>query len=138
MANRIFELDATQIEKLEEAIKNYPGSVEDAINEILHGVGGELIQETIQNLMPKSNRKPWKGKKPHAKDSKSLRGENSNLAVTVKTTKNYQYLYFPDDGSNTINHAGNQQFFLRGAEAKQDEIIDRCVSELVSKFEQAV
>ena len=130
-----FELDAKELDRLQTALKNYPSNAEEAINDVFHNQASPLIQEEINRLMPRSNVKPWKGKLPHAKDSKSLTDLKGNLSITVKSSKKYGYLYFPDDGTNTRRHAGNQQFFWRGAEAKQAEIIDRCVTRLVGDFE---
>lgn len=129
-----FELDSREVDRLFQAMKDFQGDTESAINEVLHKEASPLIQESIQRLMPVSG-KTWKGKSPPAKTSKSLTDEKGNLYVTVKTTKKYQYLYFPDDGTNTRRHVGNQQFFWRGGESQQSEIVDRCVSRLVNDFE---
>lgn len=128
-------MDVSQIDKLQKAMKQYSGNTEKVINDVLHNEVSEMVQESIRNLIPVSNVKPWSGKLPHAKNSKSLTDQKGNLSLTVKTTKRYQYLYFPDDGTSTKNHAGNQQFFKKGGEAKQDEIIDRCVLRLTESFE---
>lgn len=133
-----FELDATELERLQKALKNFPGDTEKAINEVLHEEASPLLQEEIKRLMPVSDVKPWKGKLPHAKQSKSLTDEKGNLFVTVKNSKKYGYLYFPDDGTNTRRHVGNQQFFRRAGEAKQTEIIDRCIKRLVGDIEQSM
>ena len=130
----VFRFDATEFERLQNAIKNFPGDAEQIINEVLHGEGSQLIQDSIRNLMPVSGRE-WKGKKPAAKEAKSLTDMKGNLFVTVKTTSNYNYLYFPDDGTNTRKHAGNQQFFLKGAEEQQETIIDLCINKLINSFE---
>ena len=128
-----FELDASEFERLEKAIKDFPDNAEDAINEVLHGEGSEIIKEEIKRLMPVSG-KNWRGKAPAAKHANSLTQQKGNLFVDVKSQKKYNYLYFPDDGSNTRRHAGNQHFFLHGAENKQTEVIDRCVNRLVNSF----
>ena len=130
----VFRVEATEFERLENAIKNFPGEAESIINEVLHTEGSQLIQEAIRNLMPVSGRE-WKGKKAAAKEANSLTDMKGNLFVEVKSTNNYNYLYFPDDGTNTKKHAGNQQFFLKGAESQQEAIIDLCVSKLVDSFE---
>jgi hypothetical protein len=130
----VFRVDATEFERLQNAIKNFPGDAEEIINEVLHTEGSQLIQESIKNLMPVSGRS-WKGKKPAAKSAKSLTDMKGNLFVEVKTTSNYNYLYFPDDGTNTKKHAGNQQFFFKGAEAQQEAIIDLCINKLTTAFE---
>lgn len=131
----MFELNVSEVDRLIEAIKNFPYDAEEAINEVLHGEGAELLQESITRLMPVSGRK-WQGKKKGAKSAKSLKNVTGNLSVTVTTQKSYQYLYFPDDGSNTENHYGNQQFFYRGGEAVQDDIIDRCINRLTRAIDE--
>lgn len=134
MSGGRLELDFYEFDRMYQAMLDYAGNTEEAINDILHNDASPLIQEEIKRLMPVSGRE-WKGKKRAAKTSKSLTDEKGNLFVTVKTTKNYQYLYFADDGTNTRRHVGNQQFFLKGGEAKQDEITDRCVARLIDGFQ---
>ena len=129
------DINISEIEKLAQAIQNYPGNAEEIINAVLHNEGGQLIQEAIQPHIPQSG-KTWRGKKAPARTGNSLRSTNENLAVWVRSTKSYQYLYFPDDGTNTYRHVGNQQFFLRGAEAVKDEVIDRCVGRLIQFFDK--
>lgn len=129
-----FEMDVEQFDRLQQAMKNYHGNTERAINDVLHNEGNELFQESIYRLIPVSG-KTWRGKKPPAASSKSLTDEKSNLAITVKSAKKYQYLYFPDDGTNTRRHVGNQQFFLRGVEAKQTDVVDLCINRLIDDFE---
>ena len=133
----VFRLDDKHIEQLQKAMQQYQGNTEEAINDVLHNWAGDYAQEEIKRLMPVSG-KSWKGKRPSAKSSKSLQNENGNLSVTVKTTSNYNYLYFPDDGTNTRRHIGNQQFFKRGGEAVQDEIVQRCINRLVNDFDKGV
>lgn len=118
-------------------MKRFPSGAENAINAVLHEDGGALIADEIRRLMPVSG-KTWNGKKPSAKMGKSLKQENHNLAVTIRTTSDYHYLYFPDDGTNSYRHVGNKQFFLHGAEGQQTEIIDRCINRLVAEFEQSL
>lgn len=133
----LFYIEKEAFERLQSAMENYVGNSEDIINDVLHNQAGQLILDEIKRLMPMSNRN-WNGKKAPAKTGKSLMIVNGNLSVTVKTTKKFQYLYFPDDGTNTRNHAGNQQFFLHGAENQTDEIINRCINILGVKFEDVV
>lgn len=133
----MFKIEIADAEKLQQALKDYTGDAEQAINDVLHNEVGELVQPEIKKLMPMSN-KHWKGKKSPAKTSKSLRNLNGDLSVTITTQKAYQYLYFPNDGTNTRRHIGNQRFFEKGSENKQGEIIDRCVNRLVNNFEKGV
>lgn len=129
----MYNINITEADRLLKAMKEFSGSVEDTINDVLHNEIGDLAQTEIKRLMPVSN-KHWKGKKPAAKTSNSLRNLNENLSVTVRTQKAYQYLYFADDGTNTRRHIGNQRFFARGGENIQGEIIDRCTNKLLNNF----
>lgn len=122
-----------EFDDLQQAMKNFQGNTEEVINDVLHNEGGQLIEDEVKRLMPMSGRH-WKGKKPAAKNSNSLMQKKDNLSVTVTTKKAYQYLYFPDDGTSTRRHAGNQQFFFKGGESKKDEIIDRCILRLTEDF----
>lgn len=124
-----------EFDRLQEAIKQFQGNAEQTINDVLHNEGGQLIQDSIKRLIPVSG-KSWKGKAAPASSANSLRATNSNLAVWVRSAKKYQYLYFPDDGSSTVNHAGNQHFFYEGAEAVSDDIIERCIEKLINTFEE--
>lgn len=128
-------MNAEDFDRLQKAMERFPGNSEKAINEVLHGEGGVLIQESIRRLIPVSG-KTWRGKAAPAKSGKSLMLVPGNLSVTTKSTKRYNYLYFPDDGSNTRRHAGNQQFFARGAEAVGREVADRCIENITNKFNE--
>lgn len=130
----MFTLKASEFERLVKATKEFEGNAEAIINDVLHNQAGELIQDSVRRLIPVSGR-TWKGKKSPAKTTKSsLKQVNENLRVTIKSSKNYQYLYFPNDGTSTKRHAGNQQFFERGGEAVQEEIINRCVKKLINNL----
>lgn len=130
----MFRLEANDFLKLEKVMIEFRGDTEKVVNDVLHNEAGQLIKEEIIRLMPKSGRK-WKGKKGAAKNSNSLKIKgDDNLAVEVKTTNNYHYLYFPDDGTNTRKHIGNQQFFSHGAKNQSEEIINRCIDRLVNSF----
>lgn len=130
-----FELIAGEYERLSDAMSAHTGNTESVINEVLHTEAAELISDEIQSLLPISGR-TWKGKRQAAHQAHPFSQENGNLSVTIKTKSSYNYLYFPDDGSNTKRHAGNQQFMMRGTENKTSEIIDRCITSLVKNFEE--
>lgn len=130
-----FEMDAKEVERLYKTIQNFPGNAEKSINDVFHNEAILLVQEEVKRLMPVSG-KTWKGKAPAAKTAKSLAEDKGNLSFTVRSNGKYNYLYFPDDGTNTRRHVGNQQFFRRGGENKQTEIIDRCINRIVKDFEK--
>lgn len=128
-----FKLDAAEFDRLTERIKEYQGDAENAINEVLWGEGAQLINAAIMELLPSSGRN-WRGKPTAAKNAAPFTQENDNLSVTIRTKGTYNYLYFPDDGSRTIKHEGNQQFMFRGAENEQERIIDLCIAKLTNEF----
>lgn len=129
----VLDLQIKEFDELQQAVENYSGNTEEAINDILHNEAGLLIQDAVKRLMPVSG-KTWKGKKKAAKSANSLTIKKENLAVTVTTQKAYGYLYFPDDGTNTRRHAGNQQFFRKGGESQIEEIKERCINRLVNEL----
>lgn len=133
----MLEISFSEVDRLIQAMEDFQGNKEEVINDVFHNEAGNLAQESIKRLMPVSG-KDWRGKAPSAKFSNSLQNVNGNLSVTVTTKRKWQYLYFPDDGSNTRRHVGNQRFFERGGEAVQDEIIERCITKLANNFEEGV
>jgi len=134
----VFEMDKKELDRLHNAIKNFPDVAEESINSVLYTEAPPIITDAIKLLMPVSGA-VWKGKKKAAKHGNSIKersGERRNLSVVVGTVSDYHYLYFPDDGTNTYRHAGNQRFFERGGKASSQEIVDRCVSRIVDDFEK--
>lgn len=134
----VFEMDKKEIDRLYSTIKNFPGTAEKSINSVLYEEAPPIITDEIKRLMPVSGAN-WNGKKPAAKQAKSITErskERRNLSIVVGTVSDYHYLYFPDDGTNTIHHAGNQQFFERGGKASSSEIVDLCISRVVADFEK--
>lgn len=127
------EIDYTEVNDLVDLMTRAADS-EEIINEVLHESGSEQIKEGIQKLLPSSGRF-WNGKKSPASTSQPFTQENGNLSVTVKTKSAYHYLYFPDDGSNTKHHQGNQQFMLRGAQSRQTQIVDETIEKLMEQIE---
>lgn len=127
-------LDYSEIDSLSSAMEQYGTGALREINDVLHGEGGEKIKQAIQLLIPASGR-TWKGKKAPASVADALQQvNNEQLAVTIKSRTAYNYLYFPDDGSNTLHHAGGQHFFQSGAEDSADQIVEMCVSKLLENF----
>ena len=111
-----------------------PGSGQ-IVDEVLQNEGREEIEKRIARLIPRSGRR-WKGKARAAADA--MPASFAHFAgqgyVEIVGREKYGYLYFPDDGSNTRKHAGNQQFMRRGAEAATARVIEMCVGKLLENF----
>lgn len=131
----VYELDAKQFEKITEQVMQFTNGrvAEDIINHYLSGEGAELLKEGIHERLPVSGR-TWRGKTPAAKSSDPFGKISVNLGVKIYSKPRYHYLYFPDDGTNTIHHVGNQQFMFFGADAKAQEVADNIVEEMVKEL----
>ena len=134
MAGGVLQIDTSEFERLQKAMQDFQGNTEEAINDVLHNYAGDRAQEDIYRLMPVSDKKRGK----HAKHSKSLSNVKKNLSVTVTARGKWSYLYFPDDGTNTRRHVGNQRFFERGGDAAKNDIAERCILRLKNNFEKGV
>lgn len=135
MSGGAWTLDSAQLDRLMAEAVKWPDVSEDAINEVLHGEGGVLIGAAIDKLVPESGRR-FKGHRTGAKGTAWQSYDKSNLAVTVVARGKRGYLYFPDDGANTKRHAGNQQFFPRGAEAATSDVVDLCIANIHRRMEE--
>lgn len=122
------------MEELQEKISTLQEKGEEIVNNVLHGEGAEQLKQGIQNLIPESHR-TWKGKARAAKLAKPFNTINENLSVTIVNKNAYAYLYFPDDGTTTRRHRGEQHFMLRGVEAKSGTVVDMCISQLTEVIE---
>ena len=127
--------DAGTVDRITGAMEAYGAEAERVVNDVIHGEGALEIRRRIANLLPESGRK-WRGKQRPARTAMPAAFDQDEdvLAVTIAARDHYHYLYFPDDGSNTRRHVGNQQFMLRGAEAAADKIIDICLGRLAEAF----
>lgn len=128
------ELDASAMDALHEKIRAYPGDAERAVNEVMHNEVGPIAYPRINDLINPSGRK-FKGHSKSAKASAWQRYDtDKNLSVTVGAKAKWRYLYFPDDGTNTYKHAGNQQFFKRGGEKAMPEIVEALETALTDEW----
>lgn len=133
-----FELDARKCDEIVKVIENFADGreAEEIINKYLAEEGGDLLKQSIHDLLPVSGR-TWKGKKRAAKSTDPFKKKSENLSVKISTIGAYHYLYFPDDGADTERHRGNQQFMFDGASRKSDEIANETIERLLKRLEEA-
>lgn len=131
MAGANVKIDAHDLDRLMQAVDEYGTKAGRAINDFIHNQAPEIIEERIAQLIPRSGR-TWRGKGAPAADVKPFSEVNTPMAVTIiaNKPKKYHYLYFPDDGTSTRRHAGQQHFMARGAEAAANEVIERCLESM--------
>lgn len=127
----VFELDTSELDDLQAALEEYEGHAGRMIDEVLHGEGATVIKEKIAALIPESGR-TWRGKGASASSAMPGRfsQDNETLGVTIAARGKYGYLYFPDDGSNTMKHAGGQHFFQAGGEEASGEVVELIIGKL--------
>ena len=120
-----YELDYSEVEKLEEKFKRIPVNVENIINSYLHKEGAGKTVKHITHLMPVSSRN-----KRHAKYSDWSKIEPHNLGFSVKpkggAAKNkgsFGYLVFPNQGRGPYNDEA-QKFMERGLSKSITDIMD--------------
>lgn len=132
----MFSIDFSELDQVSDLIKQYPGKAQGIVTNILHNEGAEEIKREIALLLPSSGRH-WKRKAAPA--SVAMPGKfsqaNNPTSVIISTKGRYRYLYFPDDGSNTKRHAGNQHFMMHGAENASSRIIDLCIGKLMEEVD---
>lgn len=134
MARAGFGLEYDGVDKLIERMQQFGTGSGQIVDGVLHQKAGRMIDQAIMMILPVSGR-TWKGKKTAASRTKPFQQTDGSLSVTIRSKTPYNYLYFPDDGSNTKKHRGDQQFMKRGAENEKADIIDLCISALLDKFE---
>lgn len=125
--------DAGDMEEFTSLMDQYGDAAQRVVNDVLHKEGAQEIKKQITHLLPASGRS-WKGKGASAKAAMPGKFEQDDdlLAVTIAARGKYHYLYFPDDGSNTRKHVGNQRFMKKGAEKATSKIIDLCLGKLIT------
>lgn len=137
-------LDARELDRLMEKVSEFGSHADRAISDYLREDASKQIMQEIIPVMPAS-RKTWKGKKRGAKNAAISnkmavfqKDQKKLLEVDVwaPRSKGYGYLYFPDDGTNTVSHAGMQFFMFRGATNAKQDIIDGCIERLVEKMKE--
>lgn len=128
-------IESDEIDALQDVLDQYGDKATKVINAVLHSSAIPIIENNIISLLPSSGRK-WKGKKAAASSTNPFRNDISELlTVIVRSKSQYNYLYFPDDGSNTDHHRGDQHFMQRGADDSLDRITELCTANLKLKLE---
>lgn len=137
MSRGWYSVDFREAWEIETGIEMYGAGSGQVIDEVLHGEGADRIKRAIPSRIHPSGRK-WNGKgKSIAGDpgaGSRLSQDDAPLQVTIAARGALRYLYFPDDGTDTVNHAGDQQFMREGAESEEQSIIDMCMDALYEKF----
>ena len=130
-------IEFSDIDALHDMMLKFGAGSGQIVDKVLQNEGREEIERRIALLIPRSGRK-WAGKARAAADA--MPASFTHFAgqgyVEIVGRGKYGYLYFPDDGSNTRKHAGNQQFMFRGATAATNRVVDLCVGELLKNFQE--
>ena len=129
MANT-FTSENKEFNNLVKSLSGYGAEVESALNEYVHNEAPQKIKPSIEGFIPVSDRN-----KVHARNSAPFgRQENYNLAVKLITSKEFNYLVFPDEGLGTSKGNSPLDFTGRGLEAEMPVLIDEMTQLLQEKF----
>ena len=129
-----FALDAPAFDEVIAAAMAFGDGADKVIERTLHEEAGREIYERINPLIHPSGR-TFKGHRASARASDWPTYDKGSMSVTVAARCEWHYLYFPDDGSNTRRHAGNQRMFERGAEQATQRVADMCIENLMETWE---
>lgn len=130
MSNITFTLEQNDFNELLKLTQKNGAEVEKIINDYLHNEAPKKIKSSIMGFVPVSDRT-----KKHAKSSNAFgRQENYNLAVKVMTSKEFNYLVFPDEALGTSVRNAPQNFTGRGLEAVTGELLDDMTKRVLQKF----
>ena len=124
------------VEQLGQRIADFGEGAGQIIQGVYEDFAAKEIKENIIPLIHPSGR-TFKGHRQGARSAgpeKVFRHSVRELSLVVSTNRAFGYLYFPDDGSITRRHAGQQHFMDRGLQRSVDGIIERCVAALTKDF----
>lgn len=132
MANETLSVEQKGFNELLKRVSGYGAEVEKIINDYLHNEAPKRINPSIVGLVPVSDRL-----KKHAKNSNPFgRQENYNLAVKLITSKEFNYLVFPDEGLGTSKNNIALDFTGRGLEAETPTLIDEMTARIQENFQK--
>ena len=133
------DIEYSNLSSLMNAMSEYAGITYRVVNEVLHSsIAAEYPINEISKLIPSSGRN-WKGKKAAANSVNPWKTDTSeNLTLAIKSKKGYNYLYFPDDGSNTKRHQGEQHFMQRGVDASMPKILELCQAQIIDEMNHLI
>ena len=128
MAN--FTLEQKQFNEIMQRVAGIGADVETALNDYLHSTAPDIIKPAIVGLVPVSDRN-----KKHARNNAPFgRQENYNLAVKVITSKEFNYLVFPDEARGTSKVNAPQDFTGRGLEATIPDLINDMTARILEQL----
>ena len=132
MAGVRFDLKDEDINKLIEAIRDFTGNAEDAIADALENKVAEILKNSIERLIPVSDRN-----KTHAKYSAPFTDDmQGKFSVYIHTKKAYHYLYFPDEGEGTSKGQMAHDFTGEGVEREYDSAINILLDALINEWNE--
>ena len=132
MARVSFYLSEEHINQLVGAIKEYGSGAEDIISNSLKNEVYDILEYGIESLIPVSQ----KGKS-HAKYNNPLMGDlEGKTSLKIRTQKNRQYLYFPDEAEGTSKVQVPHYFMFGGVENEHENAVNIILDNLIQKWYQ--
>lgn len=132
-----WEVDLVDMDRLTEAMKKIPDHSERVINQTLQTKVEKTADTEIITKMPLSEMKKRLKGHTHAKESKSLSTKHENLGFTIRPTKKFDYLKYPDLAIGTSWNNAPQEFMRKGMEQKVPaitEVLQQALDEEIRKL----
>ncbi|MBP1045270.1 hypothetical protein I6N96_03200 [Enterococcus sp. BWM-S5] len=130
-------VDLVDMDRLTEAMKKIPDHSERVINQTLQTKVEKTADTEIITKMPLSEMKKRLKGHAHAKESRSLNTKHENLGFTIRPTKKFNYLKYPDLAIGTSWNNEPQEFMRKGMEQKVPaitEVLQQALDEEISKL----
>ncbi|MGG5375976.1 phage protein [Enterococcus sp. DIV0213j] len=123
MARNSWELKINGQDELLVRMERYSSESERLINEALKAKGSDIATDRITRIIPVSKTDLRKGHQ-HAKSSRPLKTQYFNLGFTIRPTKKFEYLKYPDLGIGTSKKNQPDEFMKRGLGLALDPITE--------------
>lgn len=121
MTRNGWELKINGYDELLFRMEKYSSESERLINEALKSEGAKLASNNITKIIPISKEQLRRGHQ-HARNSRPLKETFVNLGFTVRPTKKFEYLKYPDLGIGTSIKNKPADFMGRGLGLSLDQI----------------
>lgn len=139
-----YEVDYSEVIKLQQKIAKLPNKMEVAVNSALHRNGVKFAKEEITKLIPVSAPRKRRQPKVHAKQEKWSSSKKENLGFTIKSKGgaankpgSFGYLVFPNEGRGPSNPI-EQRFMERGMEKAVPRILTKLNEKVDKTLEEAL
>lgn len=134
MAANDWDLKIRGMDQLLSKLEKIPDESEAVINQTLKNESGKTAVDSIDSITPVSKKALSRTHPKHAKGSNAYRVTYGNLGFTIRPTKNFNYIKFPDLGIGTSADSSPKRFMRNGL----DRSVPKIEQQLLSAVEKTI